>query len=233
MSTNKRPYTVAIILAGGAGARFSREKTKQKFEIDGISVLRRTLLTFDRCSFIDEIVLAYRLGEEDFAKEASFGLNKKITLTVGGGCRAESARLAFLRVAERSSVVMIHDAARCLITDADIIAVANACYESGAASAALPITDTVKRLSSGLISGTVDREELITVATPQAFSYELYERALDFPDTPDITDDNMRIERLGVKITPVYTSKENIKITTKEDIALAEFILKAIEKRTF
>ena len=228
----KRPYTVALILAGGAGTRFMADKTKQKFEIDGVSVLKRTLDVFDKCEFTDEIVVAYRSGEEDFVKECVKGLEKKTVITEGGKCRAESARRAFECVSDKECVVMIHDGARCLITDSDIKAVAKAAYESGAASAAIAVTDTVKRISDGLICETVDRDGLAFMATPQAFSYAIYARALMCEDTADITDDNMRVERIGVRVTPVYTSKENIKITTKEDIDLAEFILKAREKRS-
>ena len=226
-----RPYTSAIILAGGAGTRFLGDKTKQKYEIAGVSVLKRTLLAFDKCDIIDEIVLVCRADEWDFARECALGLSKRIIVTEGGLCRAESARRGFESVSRKDGIVMIHDAARCLITDKDICAVANACYTSGAASAAHTVTDTVKRVSGGAICATVDRTELVTVATPQAFSYEIYERALESKDSAEITDDNMRVERLGVGITPVYTSKENIKITTNEDIALAEFILKAREGR--
>ncbi len=217
---------VAVILAAGCGSRFSQDKTKQKYEIAGKSVLRRCLEAFDK-SVVSRIVVVYREGEEDFVRSSISGLVKPISICVGGSCRAASARIGFGMCGE-CDIVMIHDAARCLIKPLQIDEVARAAYKHGAASCACEVTDTVKQTRDGRIVSSLDRTSLVTVQTPQAFSYALYARALEITDDgEDITDDNMRAERAGATVVPVFVGKNNIKITTKDDIMLAEYIIKS------
>ncbi|MBQ8289842.1 MAG: 2-C-methyl-D-erythritol 4-phosphate cytidylyltransferase [Clostridia bacterium] len=221
------PYTVAIILAAGCGSRFSREKTKQKFEILGKSVLERCLLQFDLAECVDEIVVVHKEDEYDFVCGILKKISKKCTAVIGGKTRAESSRRGFLSVGDGCEAVLIHDAARCLILPSDIDKIAKETYRCGAACAACEITDTVKRLSEGAIVSTLDRTGLVTVQTPQGFSYSLYRDALAAcDDGSEITDDNMRLERMGVPITPVYVTNGNIKLTREQDLLFAEFILK-------
>ncbi len=224
---NAKPYTVAIILAAGSGSRFSADKTKQKTEILGKTVLEHCALAFDNASLVDEIVVVYKSGEEDFVRSTCRDIKKKCTLTQGGATRAESARLGFESVS-LCDTVLIHDAARCLILPEQIDEVARRAYECGAASASSIITDTVKTVRGGKIVSTVSRDTLLTVQTPQAFDANLYRRALEKTGTcaASITDDNMLVEALGIPIEPVMLGKENIKITHKDDLVLAEYILK-------
>ena len=154
----------------------------------------------------------------------------KITAVIpGGACRAESARIGFNAVKDRADFVAIHDGARCLVT-ADIIdRVVSLAIEHGAASAGTPVTDTVKKIDRELsIVDTVSRDELYFTTTPQVFSTDIYKKALDSysGDLGLITDDNMLVEAIGAKIKLVDCGKENIKITTAEDVAYAEFLLK-------
>ena len=224
-----KPCVVAIILSAGCGSRFSKDKTKQKYEILGKTVLRRTLLAFDK-SCVSRIVIVHKADEGDFALAQCEGLSKPYTLCVGGRTRSESARLGFLASGE-CDTVMIHDGARCLILPSQIDEIARVATLYGAASAACEITDTVKRISDGRIASSVNRSELVTVQTPQAFAYSLYARALEMTDDgEDITDDNMRVERAGATVVPVFIGKNNIKITTPEDIKLCEYILGCTEE---
>lgn len=225
---NTHPYTVAIILAAGCGNRFSKEKTKQKYEILGKSVLERCLIQFDLAECVDEIIVVHRADELDFVKGVTAKITKKCKTVLGGETRAQSARRGFLAVDLGCRAVLIHDAARCLIRPSDIDKIAKEAYRCGAACAASEITDTVKQISDGAIVSTLDRASLVTVQTPQAFSYSLYRDALSgCDDSSDITDDNMRLERMGIPITPVFVGKDNIKLTRQEDILYAEYILKS------
>ncbi len=221
------PYTGAVILAAGCGSRFSKEKTKQKFEILGKSVLERCLSAFDMTQCVDEIVVVCREDERDFVADIASRMKKRCVLALGGKTRSESARRGFLALS-LCDTVLIHDAARCLITPEGIEKIASVAYTTGAATAAQELTDTVKVFDGKSIVSTVDRSTLLTVQTPQAFSYGLYREALNnSPDDEGITDDNMRVELLGKHVAPVFLGNENIKITRPEDIMLAEYILKA------
>ena len=228
MGVLKRYITTAVILAAGSGSRMNVTKTKQTLDICGKSVMRRTLEAFDSASCVDSIVLVCKSDEVQFAYSEIEGLNKTIKIIVGGKCRAESAKLGFLATPEDTEFVMIHDCARCLVTLEDINSVAEAAYLYGAATASTKVTDTVKKCdNSGMIATTVPRDGLRAVQTPQAFSCELYARALALPDIlyDTVTDDNMLMEKIGIPVFCVDTEKTNIKITTLSDIDLAEFIL--------
>lgn len=222
-------YTVALILAGGSGTRMGCDKTKQKIEILGETVLRRSVRAFCEAKLIDGIIVVSRADEIDEVREMIADLPKVISVVVGGDCRRESARLGFEAVPEDTSYVAIHDAARCLITPEEIDLVVSEAKKYGAATCSSPIFDTVKREKDGFIVGTVDRSELRIAQTPQVFSAKIYKKAIEKCEkNVNITDDNMMVEELGIAIKCVNTSSQNIKITTADDLALAEFIL---EKR--
>ena len=126
-------------------------------------------------------------------------------------------------------LIAIHDGARCLITPEMINKVLSAAFEYGCASAGARVTDTIKLAENGFITGTVDRDRLYSVQTPQVFSYSVYKDALSVWDK-DVTDDNALVERLGKSVKLVEIGRENIKITTKEDLLYAEYIIKEREK---
>lgn len=219
---------VAIILAAGSGSRMGIGVTKQKIVIGEESVLRRTVRIFNECSAITSIIVVVRHDEVQFAKEQLSDLPKVEKIEIGGDSRFESAKIGFRSAMDIADYVAIHDAARCLITDEMIKAVVEDAVEFGAATAASQVTDTVKTVdSNGFITGTVDREELMLVQTPQVFKTELYKKAVFAADANDdtITDDNMLVERIGGKIHCTVTGKYNIKLTHKEDLYYADFLL--------
>ena len=125
----------AVILAAGVGSRMRSDKTKQKIEILGKSVLRRTLEAFDKCTLVTSITLVIRKGEEDFVRGEIIGIAKPVNVVFGGATRAESARLGFAAIPSDAEFVAIHDAARCLITDNMIKSVAEEAFSYGAATA--------------------------------------------------------------------------------------------------
>ena len=219
----------AVILAAGVGSRMGGGTTKQRLLVDGISVLRRTLLTFEACEDIKSIVIVTRDDEIEFVKEESKGITKLYKTVIGGTVRAESAYNGFKAIPADSDYVAIHDAARCLVTPDMISRVAKDAIKYGAATASTRATDTVKIVDkNGFVSSTPDRNFVYLASTPQIFSTLLYYRAtekIDFSDL-SITDDNMLVERIGVKVFCTDIGGKNIKITMPGDIEYAEHILK-------
>lgn len=227
---NKKPFLTAVILAAGEGRRMNSPVRKQNIEILGESVLLRSISVFDSSDLVDAVVAVVRGDEAEELGRSLFGRFKKLVAVVEGGeCRQESARNGFLSIPDNTEYVAIHDAARCLVTHKIIEDVFSSAIEHGAASAGRMATDTVKRISQdGKITETLDRASLFLAATPQMFERGIYERALSDSANSlrELTDDNMLVERIGVSVAAVDTGAENIKITTAEDIPLAEYILK-------
>ena len=225
----KNKSVTAIILSAGTSLRLTGEVTKQLLKIDGMSVVRRTATAFASADTINDIIVVARVEEiADISREVS-DIPKVTAVIAGGSCRAESAKMGFDAVKDRADFVAIHDGARCLVTPDIIDRVVSAAIKCGAASAGTAITDTVKKKDSNLcIVGTVNRDDLYFTTTPQVFSTDLYKMALDRYkcDLDLVTDDNMLIEAIGGKIRLVDCGKENIKITTAEDVDYAEFLLK-------
>lgn len=222
--------TSAVIVASGNSSRMGGIN-KQFLELSGIPAVARTIMAFEKCDFISEIIVVAK--EEDFPcyKElkATYKFKKLTRLVKGGATRQDSARLGFLAISKKSKLVAIHDGARCLITPSEIESVCRAAKKVGAASAATRATDSVK-LTNGknqMISDSTDRDRVWLAQTPQVFRTDLYELALKKAkdDGLTVTDDNSLLENLGVSIKLVECGRHNIKITTPEDISLAEAII--------
>ena len=218
----------AVILAAGSGSRMKLGVTKQKILLGTESVLHRVVRIFNDCRVVNSIVVIVRADEVDFAKEELKNFDKVQKIAVGGDFRFESAKIGFSLIDENTDFVAIHDAARCFVTGEMIEAVVSDAVKYGAATAAASVTDTVKTVDSdGKIVGTVDRNSLMLVQTPQIFGVELYRKAINSISVDDesITDDNMLVERIGGKIHCTDTGKYNVKLTHKEDLEYAVFLL--------
>lgn len=233
-----RPYTSAILLAGGKGSRMEDGdgRTKQLKTVCGKPVIIHTLSAFEKCKYIDEIILVCRKEEIDAIKElvSDYAIKKVARIVEGGSERSESALLGLEAVSKKCRYVAIHDVARCLITPDMISDVVSAAYAYRAATAGCRVKDTVKRVnSSGFIVETPKRDELWLAQTPQVFSYYMYVAAAKEAkeENVSVTDDNMLIERIGQRVKMVDTGYENIKLTTKEDMDLCEIILKKREEK--
>ena len=221
-------HVTAIILAAGIGSRMNLNITKQRIMIRNESVLRRTVRIFNECVDIDSIIVVTRADELDFAKNESFGFDKVKRIVEGGDTRLHSAKCGFDSITFKTDFIAVHDAARCFVTAEMISDVVNDAKKYGAATASTKITDTVKMLNGeGKIDKTISRDSLVLVQTPQIFREDLYKKAIYSTDLTDtaITDDNMMLERLGIHPYCTETGKKNIKITTKEDLFFAEFLL--------
>ena len=224
----KKPYVTAAILAAGLGTRLSNQETKQKMCLLGKSIIRRAVELFDASALVDDIIVVIRREEEEFVKRELVGITKPYKLVVGGSFRSESSKNAFFALNSEAEFIAIHDAARCITDVSDIENVIKDAFVYGAATASREVFDTVKEINAGFIKGTVSRDKLRFVETPQVFSRNIYKKALDGAGELDasITDDNMLVEKSGAKIFMTKMQKENLKITTKSDLTYAEFILK-------
>lgn len=223
--------TAAVILAAGKSERIKdRTISKQLYPIDGIPVVVHTLLTFEKCPRISEIVVVSTKEEAPLYAEfrKTYGITKLHAVALGGDTRAISAQHGFCKVSKNCDMVAIHDAARCLITAEDIERVIGEAERYGAAIAAKRMTDTVKVADAdGFIKDSPDRSLLWAAQTPQIFKKSIYEAALLLQNSLDktVTDDAMLVAETGCHIKLVECKYNNMKITEKHDLSLAESIL--------
>lgn len=227
------PHCAAIVPAAGKSARMGGED-KMFSQLCGVPVLARTLTALDQAVLVDEIVVAVQPEklEEVAALVSRAGIRKPIQVVEGGANRAESVLLAALEAGEDTEYLAIHDGARPLILPEQVDEMIRLGQRTYAVAPALPVTDTVKVADlSGLVLSTPDRSTLFAVQTPQVFQASILKAALQSAIDAEapITDDCSAVERLGkeVYLTPGW--RENIKITTPEDLAIAEAFLRRRE----
>ena len=230
-SNFKNGNVSAIILCAGSSTRFSEEgKSKQLAEINGISVIERTIRAFEDCNSINEIIVVVRKQDAESYKSFIYekGFRKVKCIVTGGETRQISALRGFKHVSEKAKYVAIHDGARCLVDDIIIQAVLKEAVKHGIATSASKITDTIKVANEdGFITKTLDRSNMWSVQTPQIFEYKKYQVSAykAKQDGFNATDDCMLAEHAGFPVKLVDTGNYNIKITVKEDIKRAEAIL--------
>ena len=225
----KRNYTAAIVLAAGNSTRMGGVN-KQLEPLCDIPVLAHTLMAYQSCILIREIVVVTRPADFKAVYELRerFGIKKMKHIVAGGATRQESATRGMSKLSDEVRYVAIADGARCLTTPEQIAKVCLRAYRFQAASAGHLVSDTVKRTTTGgMTLETVDRKNLWQAQTPQVFHHSLYVAALARAqsDNYQVTDDNSLIEHLGYRVRMVECGRENIKITTPDDLALAEAIL--------
>jgi 2-C-methyl-D-erythritol 4-phosphate cytidylyltransferase len=222
----------AIIVAAGEGKRAGAGRAKQFREISGTPIIIHTLRRFEHCTSIERLVLVAPPAEvnDTLALTSKYELRKVGSVVPGGRTRLESVWAGLQAVDARSAgVVAVHDGVRPLVTAEEIDLVVAEATENGAAILATPLVETVKESKGRFVERTLDRGKLWRAQTPQCFRYDLlrraYEKALD--EDVEATDDSMLVERLGIEVSIVEGGSHNLKITTTEDIALAEFLLKS------
>ena len=227
----------AIVLAAGQGKRMNSKVQKQFLLIKGKPVLYYSLSCFQNSREIEEIIVVTGKDSINFCKQEiieAYGFSKVKAVIAGGRERYDSV-YAGLCACEDSDYVFIHDGARPFLTEDMIRRGKEAVLASGACVIGMPSKDTIKIADeNGMVASTPSRSLVWNIQTPQIFSYtairEAYERARQ-QNMADITDDAMVMERFGnMKIKLVEGSYENIKITTPEDILVAEKILEKIQK---
>lgn len=217
----------AIILAAGNGTRMNIKKSKMLLEINGKSVIQRTCETFLGIDEIDEIIVVCRESEIDLFN--TLLTNEKITFVIGGATRQQSVQNAVDTIeCDDGSYIIIHDGARCLVTAEVIKSTLELAQETGAAATGVFVKDTIKVVDkNNKIVSTPDRSSLVAIQTPQIFKASLYKAASQkaLEDRMDFTDDCRIAEYAGYSVSVFPGDYSNIKITTPDDILLAESIL--------
>ena len=220
----------ALIAAGGIGSRMGARTNKLMMPLNGKPVLARTLAVFDGMVEITHILMVLHPGLIDTVRELlpAWGIVTPVELVAGGKTRQESVYIGLRALPGDTGIVVIHDGARPLIDPAIVRRTLGKAKRDGAAAAGIPVKDTLKRVGpKNGIEGTVDRTSLWQVQTPQTFRYDLilsaHREAQDKGWT--CTDDTSLIERMGGKVTMVEGSALNVKITTPEDMHLAQKLL--------
>ncbi len=217
--------TVALILAAGRGERLGAGRPKALAELAGRPLLQWSVDVLSSVPAIERIVVAL---PPDVALPPGVSAPAGTIGVAGGAVRSESVRFA-LAAAGPGDPVLVHDAARPLLTRELAERVIAAALEEGVdgAIAAAPVTDTVKRVGEGhAVLETLERSGLWAVQTPQVFRRGALERALDVPEEvlARATDDAWLVERMGGRVLVVEAPRENLKVTTPLDFALAELL---------
>ena len=223
---------VAIVVAGGKGIRFGGNRPKQFLELNAIPIIVHTLRQFERCQQIDSVVIVLPPAEMAAFQSLPqrFDLKKVTRVVAGGETRAQSVQKGLAAI-EAAELVAVHDGVRPLVTPDEIDRVVIAAATNGAAVLVAEVAETIKEIENNRIARTLPREKLRRALTPQCFRFDLLERAYESlaeieASGIEVTDDSFLVERLGVNVVAVSGSARNIKITTQEDLALAEALLK-------
>ena len=216
----------AIILAGGSGSRMGANRNKVLLSLRGEPVILRSIRAFE--GLVDGVILVSRDQDIPTMREMLSENGLTALVVPGGSTRQESVLNGLNALPKAAEKVLIHDGARCLVTG-DVIARCKASVEEhGSGVAAVDVIDTVKEVDTGGFAlSTPDRSRLRAVQTPQAFRVDLIRRAHEaaLADSYTGTDDASLVERLGVPVRLVAGSRTNIKLTTPEDLKMAEAFL--------
>ena len=230
MQMDNQPKVGAVIVAAGKSQRMGGVD-KMLALLGDKPVLARVIDVFQECAFIDQIVVVLsqenlKPGQQLVAK----GEWSKVSDVCPGGERRQDSVVAGLNRLSQCDRVVIHDGARPLVTVDLIEQGLEAAQETGAAVAAVPVTDTIKLAGDDLIvQGTPPRQNLWAVQTPQVFRFDMIAEA--YRQTKyEVTDDARLVEQLGYKVKLYMGSYDNIKITTPNDLALAEVLWQSMKR---
>jgi 2-C-methyl-D-erythritol 4-phosphate cytidylyltransferase len=219
--------TIALITAAGKGQRMQSPTPKQYLSLGGKPILTQTLQVFEDCSSIDGIYVIVPEEQMDMVQKEiveKYHFKKVFKLVRGGRMRQDSVWNGLNAISAGCSIVVVHDGVRPLISPRLIAQSIEAAQKNGAAVVAVLARDTVKRAAAGKKIQTLPREEIWLAQTPQTFQFPLLKKAYQKAHRDNIlgTDDAGLVERLGHPVTLIPGDYSNIKITTPEDLILAE-----------
>ena len=209
----------AIIAAAGNGSRMGLNKNKLLLEIEGVTVIERTLTAFENCKAIDDIIIV--TGDSEIS-EISKSFSKVSAVVPGGGTRQESVLNGIN--AANGEILCVHDGARCFVTAEIIENAVNCAKEKGACTVAVDVVDTLREFDGDVLLQKVERNRIKSIQTPQCFKKDILFKAYAVADGSE-TDESLMVS----KVHPVYTvmgSRENIKITTQQDLSISIAIVK-------
>jgi len=207
------------------------DRPKQFLLLAGIPIIVHTLRQFEECGSIQEIIVVLPAEESAgfLSMVGKFGFRKLVKVVPGGSTRADSVKRGFMSIrAATADIVIVHDGVRPFVTVEEIDRTVASAREYGAAILVGPVVDTIKEIEADSVVSTLNRKQLRRALTPQCFRYEILKRALENIDVndPSITDESFLVEKLGERVAVVEGSAANIKITTKQDLLVAEAYLK-------
>jgi 2-C-methyl-D-erythritol 4-phosphate cytidylyltransferase/2-C-methyl-D-erythritol 2,4-cyclodiphosphate synthase len=217
-------HVTAIIVAGGKGERAQAGEPKQFVDLgNGRTMVSMSIEAFLASELVSDVIVAVPPGLESRVPSSS-----RVQVVAGGARRQDSMANAFARVPPASDVVLVHDAARPFVSRALIAATIASAERHGAAIAALPVRDTVKRVAAEggkrRIVETLPREHIFLAQTPQAFRRDVLEQALAAAADTDVTDEAMLVERAGIPVHIVEGDPANVKVTTPDDLINARSV---------
>lgn len=227
--SNQSSGIATIIVAAGSSSRMNGIN-KQFMPILGIPVIARTLMAFESCVDVSKIIIVTAsdsIADMQVICE-KYMISKLCDVVVGGSNRHQSVMNGIKRLDSSDEKVMIHDGARPFVDAKTISQVAHALKSFDAAICVSKINDTVKQVSDdGIVTATVDRSMLYSAQTPQGVDVKKYISACEsLPNVENLTDDASVMEAAGYSVKAIISSGKNIKITTPDDIAIAEAIVK-------
>lgn len=223
--------TAAILVCAGNATRMGGIH-KILHPLGKSTVLKTVIGRFQGAESIAEAVIVCRAQDrEDFTQAVGelSGLPFPVCIVSGGATRQESVKNGVSAISAECRYVAVHDGARPLVSSADIERVIADARRTGAATLGVPVKDTIKTVTDGIITDTPDRASLWNTQTPQVFRLSLYRDAMTLAaqQGKDYTDDCQLVEALGQPVTMTQGSYQNIKLTTPEDFLVAEAFLRA------
>jgi len=230
MCLDTLPHVSAIILAGGSGKRMHSPTPKQLLDLLGRPVIAWAIGAFDDSPFIQSVVVVRPAGDSATERVIrQYPFRKIHSIVPGGPERQDSVRAGLEALPESCTYVAVHDGVRPAVTGDLIQRVIEAAFQYGNAIAAVPVSDTLKSVRDGMVAGTLDRANLWQAQTPQVFSRNTLVKAHELAVQQGScgTDDATLVERVGEDIAVVCGARENVKITTPVDLAVAREILSA------
>ncbi len=227
--------TEAIIAAGGKGERFGEKNPKQFYYLAGKPILCWTIFQFEKCKKVDKIILVVPQGMKKWTEKLifpSYKFRKIKEITEGGKERNESVLKGLKEIDEDTDLVIIHDGVRPLISPSLIEKVIDETEEFGAVPLGLPVKETLKKIEGSWVKETLEKKEIYSIQTPQGFWKDLISGAYQKVEKSGwrASDDATLVEKLGHKVKVILGEEVNIKITTPQDVKIAEFLIEKVKR---
>ena len=230
----KDKFVTAIVAAAGMGKRMKMGINKQFLTIDGIPILAHTIKKIEKSKYVDFLLLIVKESDmryvHDTIKKHKINMNYKIVY--GGKERQDSINNGLLNMPHETDIVLTHDGARPFVSVDKIDEAIENVMDTGASVLANPVKDTIKVSTDGkLVDYTPNRNRLWQVQTPQVFRKEIIMKAYSqaYAEGYNGTGDCSLVEKTGVKVKLIYNSYDNIKITTREDLSIAQILVKKVK----
>ncbi len=219
----------AIIPCAGIGARLKTQQAKSLIDLGGQPLFIHTIKAFVTAESVDSIILVVHKDQKQSMEDAlsEYGFGQDIKVVLGGATRRASVHNGLKACDDDTSVIVVHDGARPLIASGLIDEAVKMCATKKAVIVAVPVKSTIKSVSEGQVTATPKRCDLWEVQTPQVFDKDLLLTAHNLDINQEATDDAMLVEQSGQSVYVMAGSDRNIKVTTQEDLIVAEAFLKS------